>query len=50
MQVFSNMFELLVNVFEAFVLVHFIFSFIDMIIKANVQRRFILPALLGMLL
>lgn len=27
MQVFSNMFELLVNVFEAFVLVHFIFSF-----------------------
>ena len=27
MQVFSNIFELLVNVFEAFVLVHFIFSF-----------------------
>lgn len=27
MQVFSNVFELLVNVFEAFVLVHFIFSF-----------------------
>ncbi len=27
MQIFSDVFELLVNVFEAFVLVHFIFSF-----------------------